>query len=1006
MMDGAAEQRVDAFLERWVGSQGNERANYQSFLQDWCGALGVATVLPKGGEDDSYCFDKDVVFFHKDKAATTNFIDLWRSMSFVFEAKQGSDGSTKASTPKRGTAGYLKYMEKAFYQARSYTRQFEVRPPFILTCDIGSHFELWQDFSGQFAMGYGARERIELEDFRKQEVFDRFVLIFNDPQSLNPEKVRARVTREVAAELAELARGLEGDSLSPLGSNQRDSKAERAGAVGRSANAVANFLMRCIFTMFAEDVGLLPGEVFTRSLRERWIPNPRQFKGEIEGLWETMNAGGRFGFERILRFNGGFFSDCSAFELTKGQLETLCRAADKDWSLVEPAIFGTLLERALDVRERSRLGAHYTPRSYVERLVKPVVMEPLRSQWAVVEMEVDRILQLEAGKLEPTVGQRKKAEGEIRSFLMTLQSVRILDPACGSGNFLYVTLDLLKTLEMEVLQRWVDVTGSVQLSVLEQVKPSQFLGIEVNPRAAAIAELVIWIGYLQWHFKRFGNAEPPEPVLVAYGNIECRDAVLEWDRTELILNEADKPITHWDGISYIIHPITGKKVLDETQRIQEQKYIKPRRREWAEADYIIGNPPFIGKINMRESLGSSYVESLRKVYKEVPDSADYVMYWWYQAAELLSSQKIKRFGFISTNSISQIYNRKVIQLYFRNKDPLSIIFAIPDHPWVETSDGANVRISMTAANLGKEKGKCLSIIHETYDSKSDSGEADLTFSEAIGEIQADLSVGIPILDALPLKSNFYLANTGLTQGSRGFILSSFEREKMTLSNSKNSDLIFKVLNGRDITDRNRGLYTIDTFGWSKEDLMYSSPEIYQHLFENVYPERQVNSDPKLRERWWLPRRSNEKLRQSISGLIRYLATSLTAKHRVFTFVDAEIRSEISIAIVASDDAYFLSILSSKVHVTWALAAGGTLEDRPRYNNSVCFDLSLFPIPPTHKNKPFVNWAIDWIAIAKPSKRTIPTSRLLECIIFSKKSAKANRLPIAIAITTTKRSSRR
>mgnify|MGYP000364871600 FL=1 len=284
-------------------------------------------------------------------------------MSFVFEAKQGSDGSTKASTPKRGTAGYLKYMEKAFCQARSYIRQFEVRPPFILTCDIGSHFELWQDFSGQFAMGYGARERIELEDFRKQEVFDRFVLIFNDPQSLNPEKVRARVTREVAAELAALARGLEGDSLSLLGSKQRDSKADRAGAVGRSANAVANFLMRCIFTMFAEDVGLLPGEVFTRSLRERWIPNPRQFKGEIEGLWETMNAGGRFGFERILRFNGGFFSDCSAFELTKGQLETLCRAADKDWSLVEPAIFGTLLERALDVRERSRLGAHHTPRS-------------------------------------------------------------------------------------------------------------------------------------------------------------------------------------------------------------------------------------------------------------------------------------------------------------------------------------------------------------------------------------------------------------------------------------------------------------------------------------------------------------------------------------------------------------------------------------------------------------------------------------------------------------------
>jgi hypothetical protein len=219
---------------------------------------------------------------------------------------------------------------------------------------------------------------------------------------------------------------------------------------GNEPQEVANFLMRCIFTMFAEDVDLLRGEVFTKALKERWIADPKLFQPEIESLWQTMNTGGNFGFERILRFNGSFFAAATAFDLPKAQLETLYEAAEKDWAEVEPAIFGTLLERALDKKERSRLGAHYTPRSYVERLVRPVVMEPLREEWLLVESEVDRLLMLKDGQESPTKAQRQKAVDEIEAFLEKLRTVRILDPACGSGNFLYVTLDLLKTLE----RRW------------------------------------------------------------------------------------------------------------------------------------------------------------------------------------------------------------------------------------------------------------------------------------------------------------------------------------------------------------------------------------------------------------------------------------------------------------------------------------------------------------------------------------------------------------------------
>jgi type II restriction/modification system DNA methylase subunit YeeA len=303
-----------------------------------------------------------------------------------------------------------------------------------------------------------------------------------------------------------------------------------------------------------------------------------------------MDTGGNFGFEKILQFNGSFFENATAFELPKEQLEVLLQAAEKDWSQVEPAIFGTLLERALDPKERSRLGAHYTPRSYVERLVRPVVIEPLRQRWELeIEPELKRLLELKEGQQEPTAAQKKNAAAEIEAFLKELRSLRILDPACGSGNFLYVTLDLLKSLEAEVVTRLVDVVGKVQLS-LEQINPSQFLGIEINPRAAAIAELVIWIGYLQWHFKRFGTAAPPEPILQKFHNIEYRDAVLAYDGKEPDIDPVTKqPRTRWGG-GMMKHPVTGENVPDPSDQIPIYRYINPRPAAVARADNIVSNP--------------------------------------------------------------------------------------------------------------------------------------------------------------------------------------------------------------------------------------------------------------------------------------------------------------------------------------------------------------------------------------------------------------------------------
>ena len=797
--------RIEQFITRWQNSSGSERANYQMFFSELCDALGVdrpnvdgsVAVVP-------YCFDKHITIYHPSGKKTPGYIDFYKADHFLIEAKQGSNQAGKG-TAKRGTNAYLKAMEAAFVQAIAYTRNVSSKPPFLLTCDIGDHFELWMGFSGDYG-GYGARQDILLTDLRKEATFDLFVDIFSDPQKRNPEKIAAKVTREVAADLAELSKRLEGL---------------------HEPQEVAHFLMRCIFTMFAEDVGLLKEHLFTKALETRWLANPKTFKPEVEALWQAMNDGTAFGFYgRLLRFNGGLFAESMAFDLTTDQLEVLLQAAKREWRDVEPAIFGTLLERALDTKERSKLGAHYTPRSYVERLVRPVVMEPLREQWDLVQGEVKQMLG--DVDVEPTAAQKKKAIAVLEGFLTELRTVRILDPACGSGNFLYVTLDLIKQLESEVLRRLEDVTGQAQLRLdIDQVNPSQFLGIELNPRAAAIADLVIWIGYLQWHFKRFGDIPPVEPVLREYKNIECRDAVLAYDgKEEDVDAKTGKVRTRWGG-RMMKHSVTGEMVPDPSDQIPIYRYINARQAEWQKADYVVSNPPFLGKLYMLERLSDGYVSALREVYKgSVPDGADFVMYWWHRAAKSFSQSHLKRFGFITTKSISQAFNRRVVKEALKTNMPLSLIFAIPNHPWVDSEHSAAVRIAMTVAEKGEKSGVLAKVISEK-DGEDDS--ADLEFEMQKGLIYEDLRVGANISCVLSLKSNNLLASTGLILGSRGFVLTEDEAHQLRNHQPTKRPLIFPLRHGRDLTDQPRNVFVIDTQGWSEQELINYVPAIYQRL---------------------------------------------------------------------------------------------------------------------------------------------------------------------------------
>ncbi|MHA6246370.1 class I SAM-dependent DNA methyltransferase [Pontibacter sp. CAU 1760] len=930
---------VAHFITRWKASGASERANYQLFLTELCELLGVEKPQPATDKvhEASYTFERPVVFDDGEGKTSTNFIDLYKKDCFVLEAKQGADkasiseaemlgaerAKTKTGTATRDTRTWDREMKKAKEQALRYARSLpttEGWPPFLAVVDVGYCIDLYADFARQgktyVPFPDPQNYRITLDELHREEVRERLHLLFTEPLELDPSRRAARVTRALAERLAKLAASLEQTGYTP--------------------EQVSGFLMRCLFTMFAEDVQLLPDNSFTKLLQD-YRQSITYFPDALKALWQSMDRGG---FDPALRtvipqFNGYLFKDPEALPITEAQLDLLILAAEADWADVEPAIFGTLLERALQPRERHKLGAHYTPRAYVERLVMPTVIEPLREEWEAART---------ASAILEDNGDEAGARKEIENFHRRLCSVRVLDPACGSGNFLYVTLEHLKRLEGEVTeyldhfprQLGFDMTGGYT------VTPAQLLGLEVNPRAAAIADVVLWIGYLQWHFRAHGSATRlSNPILREYGNIKQQDAVLSYSERKERLDSNGQPVTRWDGHSTKTHPVTGQEVPDETARTITYDYLDPKPATWPEADFIVGNPPFIGPARMREALGDGYTEALRKVYKgAVPESADFVMYWWHKAAEIVRAGKAERFGFITTNSIKQTFNRRVIEAQMQANPPLSITLAIPDHPWVDSADGAAVEIAMSVAEKGDSIGRLLTVASET---RTSSMEVEVTFHEKAGKIHADFRIGAEVINSKMLKSNSNLSSRGVMLFGAGFIL-----EKNQISNfdyTENSEsvrVIRPYMNGRDLTAKNRDVYVIDFYGLSVEQSRSKYPKIYQHIYNHVKPERDQNRDKSISENWWTFGRTRPEIREAIKGTGRFIATVETSKHRFFTLLDESILPDNKLIAIALNDAFHFGVLSSTIHQKWVLAAGSTLEDRPVYVKTTCFETFPFP----------------------------------------------------------------
>ncbi|GAB2522276.1 class I SAM-dependent DNA methyltransferase [Simplicispira piscis] len=692
--------------------------------------------------------------------------------------------------------------------------------------------------------------------------------------------------------------------------------------------------------MFAEDVELLPKGAFL-GLLQTHRNDPATLQQMLRILWADMDRGGFSAAlaKPVLHFNGKLFKgagqDGYSLLLTPAQIDLLIQAAQANWREVEPAIFGTLLERALDPAERHALGAHYTPRAYVERLVLPTVIEPLRADWANAQAAA-LVLAHEAAALQGKAMEAKLAEAraEVKKFHHQLCTTRVLDPACGSANFLYVTLEHLKRLEGEVVNQ-LEALGHTQDQLGfegETVTLQQLRGIELNERAAALAELVLWIGYLQWHIRTHGNAAVAEPVVHNYGNIECRDAVLAWDAQELAYDDAGQLLSRWDGTTFKTHPVTGELVPDEAAQVPQWRYVGARQAQWPQADFIVGNPPFIGAASMRAALGDGYVQALRGAWPEVPESADFVMFWWHHAADEVAAGRTRRMGLITTNSLRQTFNRRVVQAALSKG--CHLYMAIPDHPWVDGANGAAVRIAMTVLALGANEGRLHNVAVEQT---GDFGEVAVTLHERRGLIHADLSVGANVAAVVHLQANGKISSRGVMLFGAGFIVSP---EQATSWGSPT--LVRPYRNGRDLTDRPREAMVIDAFGLNTDELRRQYPAVYQWLLERVKPERDTNRDAQIKTNWWLHGRTRGEIRLALVGLPRYIATVETSKHRTFQFLDASILPDNMLIAIAVNDATVLGVLSSQLHIEWALATGGTLEDRPRYNKSRCFETFPFP----------------------------------------------------------------
>ena len=827
------------FVAKWIGNSNTEKAASQEHFINLCEMLDEPTpnTDPDGTE---YAFEKGAT----KTWGGDGWADVWRRGRFGWEYK-----------------GHHKDLNAAYKQLLDYKDSLE-NPPLLVVCDL-DRFIVRTNFTNTIRQEHS----FDLEDLRDHPAEPLRILrgVFSDPDALKPTRTREELTEEAAGTFAQLALDLSSAGHPPL--------------------PVAHFLNRLLFCLFAEDAGLLPAHL-VRDLTENLKSDPSNFAAQLGALFHLMSqtGGGSFGPLKIQWFNGGLFDSSDVLPLDRKQIEMLGKVSLLDWSQIEPAVFGTLFERGLDPSKRSQLGAHYTDRRSIERVVYPVVIDPLRRELEAVKVaalkEVEGV-QLRGVVLRgPAMAARtnaiNRASTHVTRFLHRLEAVRVLDPACGSANFLYVALQALKDLEREVLL-W-EVTdlgaGAMRSPV---IGPANVRGIELNSYAAELARVVIWIGEIQWMISNgFGYLR--DPILRPLDNIECRDALLDFSDPK--------------------HPVEAA---------------------WPEAFAIIGNPPFIGGKMMRFYLGDAYVDDLFAVYRRrVPREADFVTYWHETARGMIAEGRANRAGLLATQGIRGGANRQVLE---HIKETGDIFLAWSDEPWVV--EGAAVHVSIVGFDNGSETAKTLN-------------------GRDVAAINANLTAGLDLTAARRLSENTGIAFMGDTKGGP-FDIQEADAEALLRGNNpdgrSNADVVRPWINGLDVVRRNRKRWIIDFGELSIEEAaLYEAPFSFA---EGLIKPIRASSRSTV-GRWWEHERVRPVMRAALGRLPRYLVTARVSKYRLFAWAaSGTIPDSALIAFARANDAFF-GVLQSRVHELWALRMGTQLEDRPRYTPTSTFE--TFPLP--------------------------------------------------------------
>ena len=823
------------FIATWENTTLNEEQGAQSWFNDLCDLIGHPKPM---GELNGLTY----AFEHR---VETGKADAYYENHFGWEFKTAE---SQLDDAMRQVLGYSMYLKT---------------PP-LLVVSAFNVIRIRTNFPGMESV----QREIRIAELAEPQSQSLNILkrVFTDPESFNTGKSRDDVTKETATLFQAVSNDMAGS--------------------GYGHRELAQYLNQVIFCLYAEDAGLLPDGAFT-GLVVNQRRNPDMFRRGAANLFSEMKDGGLFGTQTIDHFNGELFAHVPDVTLNTAALERLAEAAEKNWSNIEPSIFGTLFERALGLtEERAPLGAHYTGEADIRRVVQPVILDHLQREWAAVRAQIDGL------QHEQDVGARHAsplrgastadcASHRLQAFRRRLASVTVLDPACGSGNFLYVTLKALLDLERQAIDYQI---GLDRRPGPPLVNPAQMMGLEVNEYAAQLAKTALWIGYIQWH-QANGFAYTNRPILNNIHGIECRDAAIA-------VND--------DG--------TADKA------------------PWPDADYIIGNPPFLGAKDMLTELGGDYTNRLRQTYADALDGAvDLCCYWFEQARTQIAAGKARRAGLLATQAIRFSSNRRTLE---RIKESGDIFAAYDDLEWKPEEPGsAAVHVSIVCFDDGSETARTLN-------------------GNPATDIDTRLTDAVNLDRARTLPQNAGLCFAGVSKGGPFELTPQDAVPMLDDSNPNgrpNSDVVKPYLIGRDLNGKRQERWLIDFGAMSESDArLYNLP--YQHCLTVVKPTRTNSRERRLREQWWLHSRNRVELRESIAPLTRYIGTSEVSKHRYFQYIDGDVTSDKTVTIFAREDDYFLGILESRHHKVWTAAVGTQLESRPRYIISECFEKFPFPTP--------------------------------------------------------------